>query len=575
MFSTLLLFRRSLKGRLVFILLIAVIIPIILTGYISYRWIYVVQTKIIDKEFMNNVLELKNELERKVDEMNRVSQLLAVEGGIGKDVIQYLTIDDPYEKSVLYEDIIKSMTNVNFSNPNSGAMFFYNSDLPIPFLFPNVNIREDIKIEYFPLFSHHEAFTYHGPHSSIDKFSHGKVFSLLRKMQYGDGKTLFAYIEMKMIGYDSLFNPDPKIVSPYQGFHVLVNESNQNVFSNMKEINPIGQTFELPSKGYKVFLAEGQQGWKLYHFIPLNEYNREINKWKIQFFFFASLSLIFGALLSWLVWRTVYRPIRQINSEITRFSYDQSYTPASGTSLVEFNHVLTNFHKMRIRISELITDIEDKEKLRRQLEVEKLLVQINPHFLHNTLNTIQWLARIQGQTNIAELVSVLTRVLHYNLGKKNIIVTVREEVDAIKDYIELQNIRYDYLFKVFLDVEAETLEIPIPRFIIQPLVENALYHGFEEGEGEIRVSIQLVYGNKLLLQVRDNGTGISEEKLADLFLEEDRAKKIGLGIGLRYVKKMLDVYYGGKAKLQLNSKVGKGTTISIRLPVRIEEEDLR
>jgi two-component system sensor histidine kinase YesM len=173
---------------------------------------------------------------------------------------------------------------------------------------------------------------------------------------------------------------------------------------------------------------------------------------------------------------------------------------------------------------------------------------------------------MQGQTNIAQLVSIFTRVLHYNLGKKSIIVTVEEEVEAIRDYIQLQNIRYDHVFKVLLDIDPAALEVSIPRFILQPLVENSLYHGFEQGEGEISVIIQMVGETRLLLIVKDNGIGIPEERLAQLFEQEDNMQKSGLGIGLHYVKKMLDIYYGASAQLEIASSSGNGTTISIHLP---------
>jgi two-component system sensor histidine kinase YesM len=173
---------------------------------------------------------------------------------------------------------------------------------------------------------------------------------------------------------------------------------------------------------------------------------------------------------------------------------------------------------------------------------------------------------MQGQKNIAQLVSIFTRVLHYNLGKKSIIVSVQEEAEAIRDYIELQNIRYDHVFKVLLDIDSAALEVSIPRFILQPLVENSLYHGFEQGEGEIHVIIQKVEDTKLLLVVRDNGIGIPEDRLTQLFEQEDNQQKSGLGIGLHYVKKMLEVYYGASAQLEISSFPGIGTTISIHLP---------
>jgi two-component system, sensor histidine kinase YesM len=553
---------RSLKGNLAIVLVITTVIPIILTGYISYRWIYIVQTEKIEKDIQSNITRETSELERRLDDTTSVSQLLAIEGGIGRDVVKFISNQDELEKRNLYADINASMLNVNFANPNLGVMFYYTPEYKDPIIFSNSNIEPSFQIDKLPLFYEKNLLKYYGPYKSLNTNDNSLVFSLVRTMPDGAGHTIYAYIETKLTGMEVMFNQDTKLSNSY---HVIVNPNGKVAYSNLAKINQWGQAFAAP-KGYKVFSAESVYDWKVYQLIPLSVYNREINKWIVQFILFSCLSLIVGIGLAWFIWKMVYGPIRLINKEITRFRNDQSTDSQAMTGLVEFDQLLLNFHQMRGRIVDLIMDVEEKEKRRGQLEVEKLLVQINPHFLHNTLNTIQWLARMQGQTNIAQLVSIFTRVLHYNLGKKSIIVTVEEEVEAIRDYIQLQNIRYDHVFKVLLDIDPAALEVSIPRFILQPLVENSLYHGFEQGEGEIQVIIQMVEEAKLLLIVKDNGIGIPEERLAQLFEQQDNMQKSGLGIGLHYVKKMLDIYYGASAQLEIASSSGNGTTISIHLP---------
>ncbi|TFE29479.1 sensor histidine kinase [Cohnella luojiensis] len=564
---------QSLKSRLALILTVATVIPLLLTGYISYRWIYIVQTEKIQKDWMDRTLLERDELDRKLDELARVSQLLDVEGGIGRDVVQFITSGTPYERSILYRNISQSMANVNFSNPNLGVMLYYALGREESLLFPNTDAKLEFKPDSLDIFYKQKAFVYYGPYSSLNGNKNEPVFALLRKLEYGKGTPLYAYIETKAVGLETMFAPGGKsrLGAGHSVYHVLTGPDGQVAYSNLENEARTGERFTVPKGSYQTFRAEGAHGWTLYQLIPTADYDREMNKWFAQFMLLASLSLALGIGFAWLIWRMVYRPIRIINREIRRFSNQQPSSGVPATGLTEFDRILDNFGQMSHRISELITDVEDKEKRRGELEVEKLLVQINPHFLHNTLNTIQWLARIQGQENIAKLVSIFTRVLHYNLGKKNIIVTVREEVDAVRDYIDLQNIRYDHSFNVVLDVETESLDVLIPRFILQPLVENALYHGFEEDEGgAIEVSITKEK-NFILLRVRDNGRGMPEDKQKELFEDEDeQLRKSGLGIGLRYVKKMLTVYYGSKSELKVESGIGLGTTISIKLPDTLE-----
>ncbi|MDI4644302.1 sensor histidine kinase [Cohnella hashimotonis] len=560
---------RSLRSRLALFLTIATVVPVLWLGYISYRWIYIVQTEKIQRDWMDKAYRERDELERKLDELGRVSQLLDVEGGIGREVVRFIGSADPYERSMLYRDINDSIANVIFSNPNLGLMFFYDPDLAEPVLFPNREGGAALDLRSLTPFYRQKLFTYYGPYPSFSPESEAKgpVFSLLRKLTYGQGKSLYAYVETKTTGLESLFDAAAAGRSDYPVYHVLTAPNGNVAYSNLKEAAKAGESYAVSSRQYKTFRADSGHGWTIYQLIPVSAYDREMNKWLLQFVLLASLSILFGIALAWVIWRMVYRPIRIMNREITRFRYNQSPTGVSATGLLEFNQMLANFQSMSRRIAELIADVEDKEKRRGELEVEKILVQINPHFLHNTLNTIQWLARMQGQANIAKLVSIFTRVLHYNLGKKTIIVTVREEAEAVRDYIELQNIRYDHSFNVSLDIGPDCLDVPIPRFLLQPLVENALYHGFDEDEsGEIAVTIRRE-ARHLLVEVVDNGKGIPRERLEALLeTDDDKLRRSGLGIGLRYVRKMLAVYYGSAAELSIESEPGGGTRIAIRLP---------
>jgi len=201
-----------------------------------------------------------------------------------------------------------------------------------------------------------------------------------------------------------------------------------------------------------------------------------------------------------------------------------------------------------------------------------LLYQINPHFIHNTLNTIQWIAKMNGQEEIDRLVSIFTRVLHYNLDKQGEQVYLVEEVNALKDYVELQRIRYDYDFLVKFHVEEHSRQVLIPRFILQPLVENALYHGLDEGNGQITVRILPDGDRYLLLEVTDDGKGIDPEEILRLLRgEKDMHRKAGLGIGLNYVQRVLQTNYGDHSQFKIVSEAGKGTTIQIRIPLNSEK----
>ncbi len=549
----------TLRGKLALTLFIASAVPIILVGYVSYYWMYEVQIERNNEDIREQAHNIYRELENRLDELGRSSQLLAAEGGIGRELIHYLESGSHLDRSRMYQDLIQSTANVGFANPGFNVLLYYAPEYKEPILFPNVPVSADaMSREEAPLFVK-KLLTYRGPHPSLSGQAGTLVVSLLRKMEYEGDMPIYIYVERDI----------SDLLPGSSNQWIIVNEDGETAYSDLESL-PAGTPFPVRLQGYQLFGAEGGQPWTLHRVIPDGEYFHVINRWKLQVVLIALVSLLVGVLLAWIVWRMIYSPIQSINRAIRKYSYDVEESPPKPTGLQEFDHVLNSFQQMKERIAELISDVEEKEKRRGQLEVEKLLVQINPHFLHNTLNTIQWIARMNGQQDIAKLVSIFTRILHYNLGKKSIIVTMREEVAAIRDYIELQSIRYDHQFHMEMDVDPETLDIPVPRFILQPLVENAMYHGGQDDNMEIRVRIRKLDGG-LSLSVRDNGDGIPEERLQELLQESDELRKSGLGIGLSYVKKMLGIYYDETAVLRMNSAPGQGTEIDIRLPERLRE----
>lgn len=377
-------------------------------------------------------------------------------------------------------------------------------------LFELTPVRDDLAIERLPLFYRANSIVYYGPHPSVVK-----------------GKE-----------------------------HVRVGQK----FPEHKDLEML-----------QLYESSSRLGWSLVMAVPKVEYDAEAKKWWRQFAFISAISLCIGLFSITVIRRMVYSPLRLIGKEMGMFTGQKTDFPRVRTGMEEFDLLLNRFYDMRGTLIELIEEIERKEKHRGELEVEKLLVQINPHFLHNTLNTVQWLARIHGQPQIDRLVSIFTRVLHYNLGKQSIIVRLRQEVEVLQDYVELQNIRYNHSFQVKVNVDPELLDVPIPRFILQPLVENALYHGLPDYNGYISVQIRRIGENRLEMCVRDNGAGMSTERQHQLLNEEDQnERKSGLGIGLRYIVKLLDVYYKNQATFHIESEVNKGTTITMVLPLALE-----
>jgi two-component system sensor histidine kinase YesM len=163
-------------------------------------------------------------------------------------------------------------------------------------------------------------------------------------------------------------------------------------------------------------------------------------------------------------------------------------------------------------------------------------------------------------------------VLQYNLGKQSIIVTVQQEIDALQNYMELQRIRYDYEFEFNLYVDDDVRGLAIPRFLLQPLVENAIYHGTGERQGRVDITIRSSGANTVLLKVEDNGSGLDPQTFEQMLTEDGDASRRGLGIGLSYVNRLLKRFFGEHVQIRLEDLSDVGTTLTIEIPKKTKED---
>ncbi|WP_051254041.1 sensor histidine kinase [Paenibacillus alginolyticus] len=436
-------------------------------------------------------------------------------------------------------------------------------------LFENFNVRDDYDLKQLPVLIQFDKLTYMGPHLSLNPIDGNEVLSILRKVELPDRNDVYVYIETNFKLAESILKDNDQFGGNL--VHLIVDNHGKIVYSENSADFPVGMLHNANNQSnkdskYMLFEETSNQSWKVLAAVPKSVYNLEVNRWIKQFAFFAILTLIASFFIAWLIWRTVYRPLKLLSTDIRNVKSNNEVFPRRQSQILEFAVIYKEFAEMRSRIFELISEVEMKEQGKAFLEVEKLMTQINPHFIHNTLDIIRWLARANGQKDIDRLVSTLNKVLYYNLGKGGP-ARIKDEIEALKNYVELQGIRYNFHFDVNIHADSKALELPVPRFILQPLVENALYHGLED-RGVIEVSVIEDGESHVIIEVRDNGDGMTEEEIDQLMSENTlEKKKVGMGIGLQYVNRMVKFQFGAAASFHIKSTIGSGTTIILRLPI--------
>ncbi|MFC6334742.1 sensor histidine kinase [Paenibacillus septentrionalis] len=578
MFSFLLNWYRktTFKVRTIFIVMLSVIIPFICICLASFFTINSILVNKVEGSIQSNLRQEILNLENNLNNLNHISQQLAFGVNNNKLLEQLYVEQDPFTRSRYRNDLKSELNVLTFSNPNVGLTFYYFKDRSAVD-FENFSVRDDFSIDALPLMESYPEITYYGPHRSYNRSNNHLVFSTLRKVNVTH-EDVYVYIETGFNTTTALFEPQDEIKKSRQ--MLILNNEGKITYSQNEEMFPVNSSFPFVSD--KEFSGEfekviwhremSNQGWSIVSIFPQEEMNQEKNQWIMQliilFFVFGIAAIIIGTILS----RMVYKPLEKFNVELKSLINSNAKGNTDLIHIPEFDYLLFKTREMKKKIWELYGEIENKEKRRADLEVEKLLYQINPHFLMNTLDTVHWLAMMNGQKDIDKLVLSLNKLLQYNLGKMGDATTIGGEIEALKEYMQLQRIRYNFQFDVDIDVDEEAMALTIPRFILQPVVENALYHGVSD-DGYIHVNISLE--KHLDITIQDNGSGMTEEQLYNLLHKETvDSKKVGMGIGMKYVIRILEANYGAEATFQIKSEVGKGTIVKMSLPVRRGDQSL-
>lgn len=313
--------------------------------------------------------------------------------------------------------------------------------------------------------------------------------------------------------------------------------------------------------------------WKLIRIINTDKIFRSVNMLgKITlyiFIIFIIVSLIASLFLS----ISFTKPILELISEIKNVEKGDLSVSIITNRNDELGELSNSFNKMVVQLRNLINDKVEHQKKKSDMEFQILQAQINPHFLYNTLNSIKFLAVIQNVENISDMTSAIINLLKYNLSPINTLVPLKVEIESIKNYVSIQKYRYGSNFNIEYDIDSNTSKLKILKFIMQPLVENSIFHGFKNYKygGEIKIHSRIVE-DFLTIEVIDNGSGVAFERIEE---DDGPSDKMHKGIGLSNVHERIGLYFGPKYGVSLKSETGVGTVVTIRLPVIKNESDYK
>ena len=285
----------------------------------------------------------------------------------------------------------------------------------------------------------------------------------------------------------------------------------------------------------------------------------------------AIILVIVALLFSRFMARSITLPIQKLRDSMKKVQEgDFSVSDVVVDSKNEIGSLTKSFDVMTHRIHELMEQNVHEQEEKRKSELKALQSQINPHFLYNTLDSIIWMAEGKKNEEVVLMTSSLARLLRQSISNEDEVVPIANEVEYARGYLTIQKMRYKDKLEFQIEVDSSILYIPLIKLVLQPIIENAIYHGlkYKESKGLLIVKGFMKDGNAVL-QVIDDGVGMDEETLAHIY-DKHKVNYHSNGVGVYNVQKRLKLYYGEDYGITYTSELGKGTTATITIPGRQE-----
>ena len=327
-------------------------------------------------------------------------------------------------------------------------------------------------------------------------------------------------------------------------------------------------------ENHHVFYAEipSSPGWYLCTLVENEKLYQEASALSL------SLSKVFvtmfgaGILGAFFISSQITRRITNLSvamDHVQEGNFSTQLSVQGNDEIAELSH---HFNSMLKDLRRLMNEVVETQKEKRKRELEILQAQINPHFIYNTLDTLQWKALEYGASDLSDLILSLSSFFRVSLSKGKEMIPLREEIKHVRSYLDIQKARYEEILTYEIQVEESLDDVFLPKILLQPLVENAIYHGIKPklAQGKISILAQLE-GEDLLLKVQDNGVGMTEEKVNQLE-EAFEGKRAPVSYGLHNVHQRIRLTYGNPYGLHVESCLQDGTTVTIRLPMEKKEK---
>ncbi|MGO4347735.1 sensor histidine kinase [Paenibacillus sp. MCAF9] len=312
--------------------------------------------------------------------------------------------------------------------------------------------------------------------------------------------------------------------------------------------------------------------WRIVGVFPLKESLQVVADIQFYTVIIALVTLLLAFMASWYFTNAIVRPVGKLRSLMKKVEEGELHLRFPSKTKDEIGQLGNSFNHMVQEIDNLIHLVYLEQREKREAELKILQAQIKPHFLYNTLDTIQWMAQDRDADDIVDIVVALTHLFRISLSKGREVIPLSDEIQHVESYLIIQMARYEDKLSFEIDIPQELQTLSVLKIILQPLVENAIYHGIKEklAKGTIRIHGS-AEDNKLVLVVEDDGVGFEAERLIQMNESFHAIRQSGedRGYGLYNVNERIKLSYGSGYGLTIESERGQGSKIVVKLPLMV------
>lgn len=485
-------------------------------------------------------------------------------------------------------DLFTAMDNIE---PSVGAITLFSNSGELVLSTREVQTAsKEIAVEDWfvkPLYDN-SVVHYSSPHTqTIYAQELSDVISVTSAVEYIDGgvnKSGILLIDMNFQGLDELSN----ITNLGEEGHFIIIDAEDNIiYSSEDKYDVKSDSYSFATHqifGGKPVTIDGDNmlmnintigatRWRIATFQNINSVELGLQRALYTIIVLVTITLIITVIVAYVVSSKITNPLSRLDDAIIKFQEGNIDSKVEVEGQKEIRIVSEGFNDMIDEIHRLMDRVVVEQEGKRKSEISVLQNQINPHFLYNTLDCIIWLAETNRNEDLVNTVNALSTYFRVSLSKGKQFISIAEELLHIKSYMTIQSLRYNQAFTYEVDCDESVADYRIMKLILQPLVENAIYHGIDKEDEDSYINIHVKdEGDIVCLSVMNSGYGITEEKIMDLYRVMEEGNEKG-SVGMKNVYHRVKLFYGDEAKIHIDSELDESTTISILIPKTALEQE--